>query len=108
MTVEKWGAFPLSRRLLMIASELNRAGNWIAKKDFAEVKRCYERALELTALTIETVHQKTRLRELCRFKEMLARLYGNPNPDKRENASLMRCVISLDKDNFALLAGSQP
>jgi hypothetical protein len=105
LTAEKWGGFPLSRQLLMIANEMNRAGNWIVKNDSAEVKQCYERALELTFLTIGTLKARSKLRELCRFKEMLARLYGNANPDKKENAALMNCLISLDKDSFAMVPG---
>lgn len=90
----------------MIANEMNRAANWIEKKDTREAKQCYERALELTFLTVATLKAKTKLRELCRFKEMLARLYGEINPDKKENTALMNCLISLDKDSYAMLSGS--
>ena len=47
LTIERWRGFPFFKQILMIATELNRAGKWIEAEDFHEVKRCYERALEL-------------------------------------------------------------
>ena len=41
---DKWQELSIKQRELMVANELNRAKNWIKKKDVEEVKNCYERA----------------------------------------------------------------
>ncbi len=103
LTIEKWETFPLSKQIIMIANELNRAGNWLKKDDSAEAKLCYERALELLYLTISVLKDKRKLKELLRFQEMLAYLYTNTEAAAKENSALLKALISLDKDSFALL-----
>ncbi|MBI5682133.1 MAG: hypothetical protein HZC45_03035 [Deltaproteobacteria bacterium] len=103
MTKEKWRSFPFYKQILMIANELNRAGNWIEKGDFVEVRYCYERAFELLYLTIATLSRKNKLRELVRFKETLAGLYIKKIPIIKENLSLLNVLVSLDKDSFSFL-----
>ena len=44
LTKEKWLTFPFYKQVIMIANEMNRAGKWIEKNDFLEVRYCYERA----------------------------------------------------------------
>ena len=36
LTVERWKEFPFFKQILMIATELNRAGKWIKAGDFDE------------------------------------------------------------------------
>lgn len=103
LTLERWATFSITRQILMIASEINRAGSWIAKNDFSEVKLCYERAMELLYLTIATLKDKKKLRELLRFKEMLAMLYIKDSPDINENSSLLKVLVLLDKNSYLLL-----
>ncbi|MEW6687042.1 MAG: hypothetical protein AB1393_12705 [Candidatus Edwardsbacteria bacterium] len=103
LTEEKWATFSTSQQILMIANELNRAGNWIAKSDFSEAKLCYERAMELLFLTIATLKDHKKLRELLRFKEMLATLYAKDVLSNSENSSLLKALILLDKGSFQLL-----
>ena len=103
LTKEKWRSFPFYKQILMIANELNRAGKWIEKGDFIEVGYCYERAFELLYLTIATLDRKNRLRELARFKEMLAGLYAKKTPIIHENSLLLKVLVSLDKDSFSFL-----
>jgi hypothetical protein len=103
LTEEKWGKFDFYKQILMIANELNRAKNWIEKKDFREVKLCYERAFELLYLTIEIRNNKKKLRELLRFKEMLGMLYMKDYPTLKENFNLLKILVSLDKDSFKML-----
>lgn len=107
MTKDKWRSFPFYKQILMIANEINRAGKWIEKGDFIEVKSCYERAFELLYLTIADsrvgcAHQN-RLRELARFKEALAGLYVKELPIVKENALLLKALVSMDKDSFLLI-----
>jgi len=103
LTPEKWSGFAFSKQIIMIANELNRAGNCLAKNDGAEARLCYERAFELLYLTISTLKDYRKLKELLRFQEMLAYLYTNTEAAIKENSALLKVLISLDKDSYALL-----
>ena len=100
LSVEKWAGFPFFKEVLMIANELNRAINWIKKEDFEEVRLCYERAFELLYLTIACLKEKNMLKELLRFKEMLALFYLQDRPGVEENLKLLNALLLLDKDSF--------
>ncbi|HHE38787.1 MAG TPA: hypothetical protein ENL20_09485 [Candidatus Cloacimonetes bacterium] len=80
LTSDKWKIFSTDKQLLMIANELNRAKNWIDKKDFEKVSFCYERAFELLDLTVECSKNNNLIRELLRFRELLAMTYSNKSP----------------------------
>ena len=103
LSSEKWATFGKSKQILMIANELNRAKNWIIKEDLEEVNNCYERAFELLDLTISLVTKRNMLKELLRFREMLAIQYTNKEKDGRMNQKLFNILISLDKDSYNLL-----
>ena len=59
----------------MIANELNRALNCIKKNHSEDAEKCYERAIELTDLTVEDKRWDSALKELLRFRELLADLF---------------------------------
>lgn len=103
LTKDKWASFPFSKQILMIANELNRANKWIEKEDFNESRHCYERAFEILYLTIEVLKDKRKLREILRFKEVLAGLYNERTPTLKENKNLLKVLILLDKDSFSIL-----
>jgi len=103
LTPERWQSFGFTRQILMIANELNRAGGWIGKSDVGEAKRCYERALELTWLTIGLQTDGARLRELARFNEVLAGLYADESPSEADNAMLLGALVMLDGASFSSL-----
>ncbi|PIU65758.1 MAG: hypothetical protein COS84_06505 [Armatimonadetes bacterium CG07_land_8_20_14_0_80_40_9] len=100
---EKWGTFDKSQQILMIANELNRAKNWIIKGDLEEVINCYERAFELLDLTISLTTRKNLLKELLRFREMLAVQYISKQKDIALNQKLFNVLLSLDKDSYNIL-----
>jgi len=100
LTLEKWGNFPFHKQILMVANELNRAKNWIEKKDAGELALCYERAFELLYLTIEMLKEKNKRKELLRFKEMLGGLYLKKPPMIEENTQLLKALLSLDRNAF--------
>ena len=94
LTLEKWSRYPRGQQVLMIANELNRAGNWINKMATEEVNNCYERALELTDLTTsDGKWQGHARRELRRFRQMLAIQYINPEKDATVNRQLYILLI---------------
>ena len=87
----------------MVANELNRAKNWIIKGDLEEVINCYERAFELLDLTISLTTRKNLLKELLRFREMLAVQYISKQKDIALNQKLFNVLLSLDKDSYNIL-----
>ena len=92
---ERWRNFSFSQQILMIGSELLRAEKMILKNDYDEVRRCYERALELIYLTIVVARRFHRLRELLRFKEALLEVCTK-KPTLRINRILFRTLILMD------------
>jgi hypothetical protein len=101
LTPLKWKEFPFYKQILMIGSEIMRAGKWIEKKDIEEVRDCYERALELLYLTIETCEEKKRLREILIFKEALLSLYLKP--EIKENKNLLKILFLMTKETEFLI-----
>ena len=87
----------MKQRELMIANELNRAKTWIKKRDFEEVKNCYERALELMDLTIATVRSRNRLKEYLRLREMMRKFYIEKKGNLRFNSQLFACICTMSQ-----------
>jgi len=100
---KKWQTFNRYQQILMVANELNRAKNWIIKGDLEEVINCYERAFELLDLTISLTTRKNLLKELLRFREMLAVQYISKQKDIALNQKLFNVLLSLDKDSYNIL-----
>ena len=94
MTVEKWLVYTGYQQLLMIANELNRAQNALGKDDAENAVHAWERAFELTDLTVEDKKNGRWLKELLRFREMLGEVFVTLDADL--NRSLMNALITLD------------
>lgn len=75
MTTEGWSRHTFPRQLLMIANEMNRAGKLQREDDGERRERAYERVLRLTDLTIGCLPRKAILRELLRWRDLVAVLY---------------------------------
>lgn len=85
----------------MIANELNRAGTWLEKGDYEDVDRCYERAFELTDLTVCDQKWRNSLKELLRFREILGYLYVSKNPAL--NKLTQSTLIALTSGSYNML-----
>ena len=94
MTVEKWFAYPRYQQLLMIANELNRAQNALVKGDTGNAVHAWERAFELTDLTVEDQKNRRLLKELLRFREKLGETFITL--DANLNLLLMNALITFD------------
>lgn len=70
LTSEKWNKLSLPEQLANVGSEVGRALNW-REKDREISERAFFRALELLELTIADPKNKSRLKELCRTREIL-------------------------------------
>ena len=72
LNLERWAAFPLHTQLLNVGSEISRAREMRRAGDRLQEERCYERALELIDITIETTRNLAQLRELTLLREAVA------------------------------------
>jgi hypothetical protein len=101
LTIEKWHAHSACNQILMIACELNRAQNALLKSDSANAIHAWERAFELTDLTIEDPKWSIRRAELLRFREKLGEIFITP--DAAEHALLLNQLITLDSAAYRSL-----
>lgn len=99
----KWYSFPKPQQLLMIASELARAGKWMERNDPVAVQQCDERALELIDLTLEDPKWSGKTRELCRFRELLAERYQMRLMDFHYNRLLYRVLLQMHPEAEKIL-----
>ncbi|MDP8227780.1 MAG: hypothetical protein P9L89_09110 [Candidatus Celaenobacter polaris] len=100
LTSEKWKSFSLDKQILMIANEINRAKNWIDKKDFEKVLNCYERAFELIDLTVDSSKNKSLVNELMRFRELIATEYVQRVNNEKKNSELFKVLLSLNLESY--------
>ena len=68
-----------------------------------DVNLCYERAFELTDLTIADLKWQGSLKELLRFREYLAEQYHNEKKDLKINEQLSYGLVSLTPESFNML-----
>jgi cell division FtsZ-interacting protein ZapD len=101
MTQAKWHGYPRFQQILSIANELNRAQNALLKGDQSGATHAWERAFELTDLTLEDHLSAGLLKEMLRFREMLGELFLSR--DVIRHGDLIKALISLDKDAYKLL-----
>ena len=103
LTLEKWSGYSRGQQILMIANELNRAGNLLKKKMMSEVKNCYERAFELVDLTTIDIKWKRRLRELRRSREVMAELYQDKILHPNKNLLLYDTLIKMNIEAYNMI-----
>lgn len=70
---------PFVEQMANIGSEVERALNWRAKNNDAYSRQAFERALELTDLTLESVSGFPRLKELARMRETMVDYFFGAN-----------------------------
>lgn len=71
LTKEKWQSLSFFEQMANMGAEFGRAINW-QKKDEKMSGAAFYRGLELLDATIEDKKNKTKLKELCRLREMVA------------------------------------
>lgn len=99
---KRWQRFSFYQQMGNIASEISRAINFKKKKDVKQMDASLLRLLELVDLTIEDEKNKLKLKELCRFKEVISDWFCQTNvysvnPESLKNYSMQ----------FAMLAGKR-
>lgn len=78
----RWKKMPFIEQMANIGSEVERALNWRAKHNDAYSLQAFERALELTDLTLESVSGFPRLKEVARLREALVDYFLGSNQFK--------------------------
>ncbi len=96
---KRWQDMTFYQQMGNMASEISRAVKLKKQKDTKHMLSSLWRTLELIDLTIEDTKNRSRTRELCRFKEVLGDWYCQTgiysvNPEFLKNYLL----------NFAMLA----
>lgn len=96
LTPEKWQRYDRRQQILMMANELNRAGHWLERQQFDDVRQAYERLFELLDLSVMDPQWGRGRRELLRLRYCVSRLYLQPAIDGQMNRQLQTGLIALD------------
>ena len=104
LSAERWATFALDQQILMIANEMHRASKLVRDEDRQRLGHSYERVLQLVDLTIRSHRERGLLRELLRWRDLVAELYlsGSSRPDQHH--TLLRCLLSLTPAAFRQIA----
>lgn len=78
LTAERWARFSLDQQVLMIANEMQRATSQLPNADPTSRRLCYERVLRLVDVTIECRPRRALVREILRWRDLVAQLYIDP------------------------------
>jgi hypothetical protein len=93
LSPERWAAFSLDQQILMIGNELNRVSGLMAADDAARRRNAYARVLQLTDLTIGSRPRPALLRELLRWRDVVAALYLREEGDPKTHRAAFRCLL---------------
>jgi hypothetical protein len=97
MTTEKWQKFSKEEQILNIAAELSRAKFWLKEKNREQFLNCLNRAFELIDLTINASRHQRDLKELSRFRDVLAQFYIDEDKNINEFAKIFKTLLMLNK-----------
>lgn len=76
---ERWARMPLVEQMANIGSEVGRALGWKEKGNSDYSRKAMERALELLDMTLASVRDYPRLKELARTRECLVDYFYGRN-----------------------------
>ena len=86
----RWKEPSFVEQMANIGSEVERALIWQAKHNPAYSRQAFERSLELIDLTLNSVKDFPRLKELARMREAMLEYFWGTNQFKLNQASLKR------------------
>jgi hypothetical protein len=95
LTAERWRSFDRGAQVLMIANEMNRGSSRLRANDRDGVRRCHERVLSLVDLTIATTTQRSFVREMLRWRDLVAAMFVSPDVAAPDQAAAMRALLQL-------------
>lgn len=99
LSLERWAEFDFPRQILMISSELHRAGTLDGATDRDRRRAALERVLALTDLTIGVQERPARRRELLRWRDLVAAAYLDEATGATRQRELMRCLLRMSPES---------
>jgi len=105
LTQERWNSFGITSQILNIASELTRARNRLPDNT-EDCQRSLERVLELIDYTIEDREKwnRGRLKELLRFRDLIAERYVLERFDREELNGLIKVLLRMHASTASVVA----
>ncbi len=101
---ERWAQFSLTQQVLMIANELNRCTGRLRAGDEAGARRCYERVLNLSDLTVAVQQHPPLRRELLRWRGEAARLFLDDRARAAEHRRLLEVLLRFTPESSRQIA----
>lgn len=95
LTLEKWRDFDLTVQILNVAAEIHRASNALRRGDPEGATFAYARAMELLDLTVATNVRKGLLRELLRWRTLVAEEYLSGTKSTETAQTLLKALLLL-------------
>ncbi|HLC89570.1 MAG TPA: hypothetical protein VJG65_01270 [Patescibacteria group bacterium] len=77
MDIQRWQKFSLNEQMGNIGSEVSRACLFEEKQDLIQRDKALERVLEMIDAMIDQKRYPSRLKEICRLRELVADLYSH-------------------------------
>lgn len=99
LSLERWRAYPFSTQVLMIGNEMNRASTLLAASAIDQARGCYERALQLTDLSVAAASRHATRRELLRWRDLVAAEYAAPVPDADAHRRAFRVLLYMTPES---------
>jgi len=93
LTEERWSQFTLDQQILMIGNEMNRASKLLDPLERESLRNGYERVLRLLDLTVAVNSKRTLRRELLRWRDLIAALYIDAEPDRARHEAAFRSLL---------------
>lgn len=91
LDLARWRGFDRHRQVLMIANEMHRGSKLLGET--AALRRCYERVLRLTDLTVQAATRPALRRELLRWRDGVAELYLGDGPAEERHRQLLYVLL---------------
>jgi hypothetical protein len=95
LSVERWSRFTLDQQILMIGNEMQRASARLGDADLTSLRLGYERILRLVDLTVQARPRRALLREILRWRDLIAELYIAPEPRPQDHRDAFRALLLL-------------
>jgi len=101
---ERWAAFSLDQQILMIANEMHRAGKLARDEDRPRLAHSYERVLQLVDLTVSVHGNRNLVRELLRWRGLVAEIYLTGALQRERHGAIFRCLLGFTPAAFRQIA----
>ena len=104
LSPERWASFSYAQQILMIGNEMNRGLHHLKLGDMERARPAYDRALALVDLTVGLPLQRTRRRELLRWRDLIGALYLDDQPSVELHADAFRCLLQMTPESSRQIA----